>query len=261
MMAANKTHLLLLFIWPIAASLISFLIEANTFTSIILFLGIPSMYLSFISKRWVAKIAVFSIILGIPTAIIVDYIMEKTHGWFLPSSVFGTFRLFNYVTVEQLIWLFLYIYFVAIFYETFLDKNHLIALYPKKLKYLLIFLSFIAGLFGLLYFLTPEILTIDYFYLKFGILFGLVPLIFILYKAPGLYAKFIRVGAYFFYLSLIYELTALILGQWSFHEQRQFIGFVEIFGISFPFEEFFFWILLGSMATLSYYEYFSEDLK
>ena len=69
-----------------------------------------------------------------------------------------------------------------------------------------------------------------------------------------------KVAAYFFYLTLVYELTALTLGWWSF-PSSQFIGWVEIAGIRFPFEEFFFWLVLFSAWIVSAYEFSIDDEK
>ena len=80
-------------------------------------------------------------------------------------------------------------------------------------------------------------------------------------KFPKLYAKFLKAGAYFFFFLLIYEITALSLGQWVFSAESQFLGLMEFKGITFPFEELFAWIMLGSLATLSYYEFFDDDKK
>ena len=62
-----------------------------------------------------------------------------------------------------------------------------------------------------------------------------------------------------FLLFLVYELTALKLGQWVF--LGEYIGGVEIFNSQFPFEEFFFWIMISSATCLSYYEIFVDDEK
>jgi len=61
-------------------------------------------------------------------------------------------------------------------------------------------------------------------------------------------------------LSFTYELTALHLGLWSFPGEH-FIGWVDILGYRFPFEEFFFFIVLASIAGLAYYEFFDDDQK
>jgi len=257
----RRVDLILLIFWPIIAAAISLSIKAGTFSSIILFLGVPAAYLSYLNPKKILKLFLFSLVLGVPLAIVIDYVMQRTGGWFLSSSVFGQFRFLGYVTIEQIVWLFLYIYFVTIFYETFIEKNQVEKAYYHNFKYLITLMIFIYGLFGFFYFLAPTFLLINYFYLKLGLVLGLLPITLVLRKAPKLCQKFFQTAIYFFFLSLIYELTALSLGQWTFPAENQFIGFLEIFGLRLPFEEFFFWIMTGGMAVLSYYEFFDDDLK
>src|SRR3989338_3791222 len=44
---------------------------------------------------------------------------------------------------------------------------------------------------------------------------------------------------------------------WNF--PGQYIGKINIFGLEFPFEEFFFWTIMSSVSILSYYEIFVDD--
>lgn len=256
-----KKDLIIVLLWPIAASLLSFAVRANVLVSMLLFFALPAAYLSYRKKELIKKIALFSLISSIPFAIFLDYVMERTGGWLLPYSAFGSFRLFGYVTLEQIIWLFLYIYFVSIFYEYFLDKECSPKLYYPKIKYWFIILLAIFGVFLLLYISKPSLLHINYFYLKFGIVAMIIPVILVLFRFPGLFTKFIKTGIYFSFLSLIYELTALTLGQWTFPAENQFMGFIHILEFRFPLEEFLFWIVLGSITTVSYYEFFDDDRK
>lgn len=71
--------------------------------------------------------------------------------------------------------------------------------------------------------------------------------------------KFIKTGVFFFMLYLIYELTAVNLGQWYF--PGEYVGWVELAGARFPFEELFFWMMLSSSAVLALYEGFVDDKK
>ncbi|MBS3176595.1 hypothetical protein J4457_05155 [Candidatus Woesearchaeota archaeon] len=203
-------------------------------------------------------IFLFSFTFSIPFAIILDYIMEITQGWYIPSSFFDPYRILGYVSIEQLIWLFLYLYLVAIFYEAFLEKTCTHRLYSSHLKYGIILLYLIFGLFIIIHLTKHELLEINYFYLKFGIVLGLLPIAVALIKFPRLYTQFLQTAAYFFYLSFLYEVTALVLGQWTFPATNQFVGFLSLGSISFPFEELFFWIILGAMGALSYYKLLGE---
>ncbi len=257
-MKKEQTFLIAILLWPIIASIISFAIRANFFISIMLFFGIPSMCLSYLYPKNIKRSAIFALVFGVPLTLFIDYIMEVTGGWFVPESIFGSVRLFNYVTIDIIFWFVLYIYFVIMFYEVFMDRHCTCQLYHPNMKYLLMAVFVLLGLFVVMYSYRPALLKINYFYLKFGIMLGLIPIFFAVTKYSKLLGDFFRASAYFFYLSFIYEITALKLGQWSFPAADQFIGFVQIFGVKYPFEEFFFWIMLGAIAVLSYFKLFEE---
>ena len=172
--------------------------RADVFVSILLFLIIPSIYLSFFKKKYILKIALFSIITTIPFAILVDYVMELTGGWFLPKSFFGSFRLFHLVTLEQIIWLFFYLYFVTIFYEVFLEKQCTHKLRNPRSKYLVIIMMSTLAIFIFMHAFTPSLLYINFFYLKFGIIAVIIPLILFFVKFSIVYKNW-RI----FYLSFI----------------------------------------------------------
>src|SRR3989344_248725 len=151
------TRYVWLVIWPIAASVISFLLRADVMISMLLFLGVPAIYLSFLKPHCIKMAAIFSAIASVPMAIIIDYVMELTGGWFLPYSAFGDFRLFGYVTVEQIIWLFLYLYLVAMFYEVFLDKTCTHQLYTPAMKYFIAIFFVLFALFLAALLTAPKI--------------------------------------------------------------------------------------------------------
>ncbi|KKR09755.1 MAG: hypothetical protein UT37_C0011G0012 [Parcubacteria group bacterium GW2011_GWA2_39_18] len=254
-------NLLPLIVWPIVASLISFLVRADVMVSMLLFLGAPAAYLSIRKPSCIKMAAIFSAIASVPLAIIIDYVMELTGGWFLPYSIFGNFRLFGYVSIEQLIWLFLYFYLVAMFYENFLDEHCTHQLFGPAVKYFAGILFAPFGLFLVVLFTKPELLNIHYFYLKIGFVLVLPMIILILFKFPNFYAKFFWAGIYFFFLSLIYEITALLLGQWTFPAKHQLIGYVNLGIVEFPLEEFVFWITLGAVGVAFYYALLHKKLK
>ena len=62
---------------------------------------------------------------------------------------------------------------------------------------------------------------------------------------------------YFLPLSLFNEITALKLSHWNF--PGDYIGFIPVLGVNIPIEEFTFYILIGSLGFLSYYQFFDGD--
>lgn len=255
----ESIDLAIILIWPIIAALISFTLKVNAFMSIVLFLIIPSVYISIRGRQYIKKAVIFSLISSISIMIIIDYIAHFTRTWIIPNSIIP-FRLFNFVSLEVILWAFFTCFFVIMFYEYFLDKHVTKRLWNKKMKYLFMASIILFAVFLLLFFNLPEALKIPYFYISWGVIVLLIPFLFQLFKYPKTTSKFFLAAAYFFYLHFIYEVTGLRLGWWEF-PGKEFIGWISILGTNFPLEELLFWFILLALATLSYYEYFDDDEK
>lgn len=188
---------------------------------------------------------------------IFDYMAHVSNTWYVPSVI--GIRVLNSFPVDEIIWAFLYGYFIIAFYEHFFDKDREKNIFSYNTKYLFYIISSLLTLFGLFYFFNRELLVIKYFYISFICILFVIPTSIILYNHPHLFQKIILQGAYFFLLSIIYELTAVLLHHWYFWG-KYYIGFVELFSIRFPFEEFL-WLVLAVPAYLCIYEYFADDRK
>ncbi len=252
-----KRDKILIFLWPIIAAVLTIVFKANLFVSTCLFVVVPSIYLSFRKPRYIAKTLLFSSI-GVIIFIALDYISVTTGQWFFPYSIIP-YRLFGVVAFEGVFWFFFWVYFIVMYYEYFLEEKCTPRLYHPSLKYVFILFLVLLSVFLIVKTLDASLLRIPYFYLMTGIVFGLIPIICVLLRFPNLFTKFAKAAVYFIFFSLIWELVAVPLEQWTF--PGQFIGWIDLFGIRFPFEEFFVWIVLGAIAILSWYEFFDDDRK
>ncbi|MCF6276729.1 MAG: hypothetical protein L3J07_02655 [Candidatus Magasanikbacteria bacterium] len=257
----NKVHLFVILIWPIFATIISFLLNVNYLISILLFFGVPSFYLSYINRRFVLKVLVYSFIFAIPISIILDYIAIMSGVWFMPISILDPFRFFGLIVAENLLWVYLWTYFIIMFYETFLDKHLFVKTYYPKIKYLIFGLTTLVFGIILIHFVNPLLLKINFAYFKFGIITTFIPISFVYFKFPKLRIKLVKIGAYFFVFSLLHEIVGLALNQWVFPPETLFVGWVYLFGLQFPLEELVFFMVLGAMAIVSFYEIFNDDGK
>lgn len=253
----NRIRLLFLF-YPVFALLLSFLIEAGFFVSTLIFLGVPSLILSFKNKNLIKKCAFFSAAFGIPLTIIIDYLHTATRTWFIPKPVF-TFRLFGVNTIDMVLWGFFYAYLVVMYYE-YVHNHDFKGTLNLNRKSLIIFWFASLFIFLTLLVFKNKLMNIGYVYLSIGLMLGILPIATVLLKFPSLFVNFFKTGIYFFYFNFIYEITALKLGQWTFPGTK-YIGFVNIFGIRFPFEELFFWITLGAVSILALYKLFFMVVK
>lgn len=253
-----KIDLIFFLVWPLVAAGSAFSFPVNAFLSPLLFYGVPAILLSFRRPRFIKKALVFSLF-SIPFIVVVDYIAELTGTWLwpIPDTVFSH-KVFDYVSFEVIIWVFLHFYIVVLFYEYFFDKHVVDKLwYPKSNKALLLALAiFSVFLVTLLFY--PVALVIPHWYLIFGSILILPPILFEEFKFPKVFFKIIKAATYFIYINFVYEVVALKIGWWSFPSE-EFIGWVSFLGTNFPFEEFFFWIILFTLAILSYYEYFFDN--
>jgi len=254
----KKIDIAVLILLPILAALISLAIEANLITSILLFLGVPSLFLSYKKKEVVGRVALFSSF-SIPLAIIADYLVVSDQLWFVPKTVFP-FRILGITPLENIIFLFLMVFFVTMFYENFFDKKIKHSLIDKRMKFLVVTLLILSVLFFTLLYIRPELLLISYAYFWIGLVIILIPIVLFLYHFPSFLLSYIKTTAYFFGLFFVFELVGLKLNQWTF-PGTNFIGWVEIFGFRFPLEEVIFWFGLLAAVILSYYYFFDEGLK
>ena len=250
--------LALILVWPLVATLLSFLVKPNALGSIIIFLLVPAIYLSVRGKEYVKKAAVFSLIVGIPVMIVLDYIAQVSGSWIMYPVSILPFKFFGIVTLEIILWAVFTCYFIIIFYEYFINHHATKYFWKSKMKYLLTVVLTLFTLFVLFYFASPSSLKIPYFYLLWGVVLLLIPFLLYLLKYPKTTSKFFLAGAYFFYLHFIYEVAALKLGWWVF-PSVEFIGWVSVFGVSFPLEEVIFWFILLALTTVAAYELFDDD--
>lgn len=254
----RKLDIALLILFPILAAIASLMMKADFLVSTLLFFGPISVLLSYRNQKAIKKTLVFSMIFSVPFAIIVDYIATVSQAWYVPETIFPS-RFLNVIPIEDFIWAFMLVYSIIIFYERFFDKTGK-EIMSKRIRFLGWILSSALFLFFVVLFAAQSILYVKYAYFWMGVILFLAPTIIFLLYFPNLLAKYVKTGAYFFFLFLLLELTGLHLDQWRFPSDH-FIGWVELFGHKFPFEEFFFFIMISAVVILSYYEFFDDDRK
>lgn len=253
---SNKIIRVLPFLlWPLIASGLSLAFAANILGSLILFFVVPAVYLTIVLKKLVLKAFLFSVVTAFPLGIIWDYVAHLNEDW-MATSIFP-FRLFELVVIEDILWVFVLIYFVILFYEYFLDSHRDAQRWHPRMRFLVWLFVILFAVFVLLYLVFPRALYIPYFYFWASLMVLVIPSCMELFRRPRLLPKFLVAGAYFFFLNFVYEITALKLGQWNF--PGAYVGTISLGGVEFPFEEFF--LMAGAIAILSYYEPFDDDEK
>ena len=236
------------------------IIEFNVkpLTSALFFFVIPTIYMVIRRKKPVKRILVGSALIGVGFGFIFNVLISANNAWNeLPSQLIFNYRFFGFWPADEPIWFILWALFIIVFYEYFYEKEKRGRI-SKRFKYLaipvLVALVLVLGIFAV----KGNIFHLRYAYF-FLALPGIIPIIWVIKKYPTLFIKFFKTGTFFFMLFLIYELTAIKLGQWYF--PGEYVGWVELAGLRFPFEELFFWMMLSSFTVLALYEGFVDDEK
>lgn len=247
----------ILFSLPALACIVSLYFQTNFLVSTVLFFGLPAIWLSVRLPSRVPKVLLFAALLAIPVSIMVDYVGIINGAWYVPETIFS-FRLFGSVPVEDVLWGFLLVYNPIMFYCNFFESgNH--RLLHKRMWFPVMF-NILAALFLVFsVHVFPEVLSLQYAYLWIGTIILGVPLVLFIFRYPRYSKPFFKIGLYFFALGLLFELVSLKLGHWIFPGEG-FVGWVHLMGQSMPIEEFIFWFVICSSATLAYYLFFDTDL-
>ncbi len=230
--------------------------KAIFLTSTIVFFAIPAFYL-FIRKPKQLKRLGATLATGVITLFIVDLLAEfnKAWSWAPQNQLVFPNKIFGLVPIDVLIWYVFWISFTIIYYEHFFEHERsekMSKRFKKAAIFALILFVLVVGIF----LTAPSLLQWHYAYLAIGFM-GALPFFYVIFKDPHMVGKLLKADVFNIFLFLSFELTALKLNQWRF--PGQYIGTIQLFGLTFPFEEFTFWIVWGTPIMLSYYELFIDD--
>lgn len=232
--------------------------QVRLLTSTLLFFVIPIIFLLLRQPKQLKRLGA-SVVTGMIVAFNADFLAEFNGAWsWAPEGqLVFTNKLFGLVPIDVLIWYFFWIMLTVVYYEHFFEKEKG-GVISYNFKLALTFFLAILILIITTFYVSPEVLRFQYAYLLVAV-FGSFPFFYLIFKKPHLVGKLLTAGIFNIFLFLSFELTALKLDQWRF--PGEYIGKVSIFGLWFPFEEFVFWILLGTPIVLSYYELYVDDGK
>lgn len=232
--------------------------EVRPLISAVFFFIIPTVYLVIRKKKPIRELLLGSLLIGSGLGLIFNIITSANRAWDeLAEQLVFNYRIFGFMPADEPIWFFFWSLVILTFYEHFYEKDRLDSI-SSRFRYIALPTLLAVVVVIVLAIVNKETLLFNKAYF-FMALPGFIPVVYVIKKRPNLILKFIKTGVFFFMLFLIYELTAIKLGQWYF--PGEYIGFVELFGLRFPFEELLFWMGLSPFAVLSIYEGFVDNDK
>lgn len=237
----------------------------DLFIGTVLFSGsaiaIPSMiYLSLRKKKSWRKILLFTLIFGILyDGFVLELFAETTKLWSVTNPTIPL-KIFDVIPIDSIIGQgVLSAMYIAIFYEHFFHSNKSKTVSPRLMFAIALGLYAFLGIF-VIYLFNPQRLTnLPYPYLWVGSV-AIIPPIVMAFLHPAIFKRMALMGIYFFFLFLITELFGTSYSWWVFNGDN-YVGWIQIFNIKFPFEDLFFWMIFYPATLVSFYELFIDEEK
>lgn len=243
---------------PVLTALLAQLFDLTLMTEVLMFFGLPPLYLFIRNPQIIKKTIIFSIIPWWPLTLVWEYLAYKDLTWYVQSN----YRFFSdTLPLEDIPWGILFLVFGIAFWEYFFNESKLQKrLFPPQFKLLVTFLYLQLGVFILLYFFAPDILYLPYFFVWLGVVFCINPPILFMIKNPRVIPKLLKTSAYFFIPFSLMDFTATTQGEWRFPGEH-YLGTINFFGYVMPYDEILFFWILCMPALASWYEFFADDGK
>ncbi|MBI2409748.1 hypothetical protein HYV30_01760 [Candidatus Kaiserbacteria bacterium] len=257
-MKSKLFDLIVVVVLPIIATIATFIFTANLFVAILLYFGLPALYLSVRNTAIISKSVLFAAIFFIPLSLFFDTTLAVNGAYIISDTVFP-FRILGISAIELYLYAFFWLLFPVLFYEHFFDNGKSGDSLSSHVRYLMYAMVALASSVTVIFFFHRAWLYVPYAYFILASVSICVPLLLFLWNYPQFIGRYILISAYFFGVMFVFELAALHNHQWIF--PGQYVGLVRFFGYAFPFEEFLFWMIFGTPALLVYYEYFADNRK
>jgi hypothetical protein len=225
-------------------------LDLKPLTGGLLFTILPVIYMGIKRQKNWRNITSASIVLGLLLGAAFDLIQSFNASWIVDRLVVP-WKIFGVLPVDNIIGYFIMTLLVLVFYEHFLRQSITIDLPKRFYKVSVIVFLLTVAIFAL-FAITPEIFAIRFAYLLGGIVASVIVL-YALWKRPYFLNNSLRLAAYFFFVWFAAEIVALKTSGWTF--AGEYIGWVSVFGVYFPFEEMFFWMFWYAPFLLLTYEY------
>ena len=242
----------ILLVINLIAFCITSVVEVNYFVAGLLFFGVPCVWLTTKLHSNIRSAAQFAILFGLPLTMVFDYFAIVNQAWVV-STMFP-FLIGGVVPVEDA-WLGTMLsYEVAMLGS--LISNRLIGSLNKKLLYTST--CMLLALFMLFVWLPQEQLAVRYAYGWIGLCVTILPLALVEVRNRTLHSTLIKLSLLAFVPLLLFEIVGLHQDFWTF-PSNDYLGWVEMFSISFPVEELVFWMILAFPAVACMLEFFRKD--
>ncbi len=236
---------------------LSIFLKVNLIATTFLFFIFPSIYLAVREKKSFYKVFVASLSSGLLYLFCFDFLSQINNVVTWGPSVLE-YKILDIVSIDTMLWTYFYMFYLFIFYEHFIDSSKSKSSLSFSAK-----MSFVIGILLVILLTTthdlyPQILLFPKAYLVLSFIFS-CPVILFYFNKFKIIKKVFYSMLYFTPMFLVYEFTALYIGNWSFN--GDYIYIFNILGLYLPIEELVFWIILSGAIPALYFEYIFDNSK
>ena len=221
-----------------------------------IFLVPQAVYLSLRKKKNWRKITLATLIFGGLMGFFFEFIQELNLAYHVPfsASIFQ-FKLFGVVPPDNVLGHMVMTFSTMVAYEHLLARK-IDSKIPRLFSITVFLISLVIILMIFIFYKNPALLKFDYSYGLVATL-AIIPVFIYAIIKPDRIKEMSLTGIYFFFFYLMFELLAVKFNWWIY-PGNSYIGWVNVFGLNFPFEELFFWMIFYPPALISYRELFLE---
>jgi hypothetical protein len=227
-------------------------------SGVLLYYGVPSLYLCLRRKKNYRKVFIASAVLGILFGMAYDMGVELQNIWIINyHNPILAYHIVGKTPLGDFLWAFFVPLYPIIFYEHFFDGERVRRLsgYAKDAFLFGLFL-FVAGWALLIFY--PSFPQIPYAYAVLG--FAMAAPIFAFFTLPPtLFKKIIAASVFFAVFNLLGEIVWLAIEQGTY--PGQYFTTVPVLGVWIPIEELVYWILASTPSLLFCYELLFDDFR
>lgn len=220
-------------------------------------LFVPStIYLGLRRKKPWGKIALAVLIFGLILGFFFEFIQEFNKAYVVESRVFP--KILGVVSLDNILGHAMMSLLTFTVYEHFFVAKYSREL-NRKWKKMFVIASVMAASTVILYYVWPDAIKMRFSYAIFAGL-ALLPLLRLVWRRPSTLLTLTAFVPFFMVLYFVAEWFAVKYGWWVYPGDS-YLGWVDAFGIRFPFEELLFWMIFYAPAITSYYMQYIEASK
>lgn len=212
------------------------------------------LYMGWRQKKHWKKIGAGVLLFGVLCGFIFEFFQEFNGSYHIVSRIFP--KIFGVVPLDNIFGHALMTLFTLVFYEHFVNRKPTPRI-SQKISFAWIPLTSVAALIIIFFYVKPEWLVLKYSYFYLGMA-AIVPPLFLAVTKSNLIRDMAMTAIFFFFLYFAGEIYAVKLNWWIY-PGNNYIGQVTVAGVTYPFEELFFWMMFYAASLVSYYKIFIDS--